>query len=106
MRRLHTEMPLGSERSSGSAVRFPVITTLFILVAATAPLPFVKLVLACCCCSDPSFESRGAFGRDAPAHAHHLAGCAFSQDRRRSPTANAAAEPRRGGALTHPDCPG
>src|SRR5436309_14221926 len=36
MRSLHTDVPLGSERSSGSAVRFPVITTLFMLVAATA----------------------------------------------------------------------
>jgi hypothetical protein len=33
---LHTDMPLGSERSSGSAVRLPVITTLLMLVAATA----------------------------------------------------------------------
>jgi hypothetical protein len=40
MRRLHTDMPLGSDRSSGSAVRFPVITTLLMFVAATAPLPF------------------------------------------------------------------
>jgi hypothetical protein len=37
---LHTDMPLGSERSSGSAVRLPVITTLLMLVAATAVLPF------------------------------------------------------------------
>jgi hypothetical protein len=37
---LQTDVPLGSERSSGSAVRFPVITTRLILVAATAPLPF------------------------------------------------------------------
>jgi hypothetical protein len=36
IRRLHTDIPLGSERSSGSAVRFPVITTLLMLVAATA----------------------------------------------------------------------
>jgi hypothetical protein len=36
MRRLQTDMPLGSERSSGSAVRFPVITTLLMFVAATA----------------------------------------------------------------------
>jgi hypothetical protein len=40
MRMLHTDMPLGSERSSGSAVRFPVITTLLMFVAATAVLPF------------------------------------------------------------------
>src|ERR1700730_12802274 len=40
MRKLHTDMPLGSERNSGSAVRFPVITTLLMLVAATAPVPF------------------------------------------------------------------
>src|SRR5205823_2952642 len=35
IRRLHTDMPLGSVRSSGSAVRFPVITTLLMFVAAT-----------------------------------------------------------------------
>jgi hypothetical protein len=29
-------MPLGSERNSGSAVKFPVITTLLMLVAAMA----------------------------------------------------------------------
>src|SRR5438067_10707578 len=39
MRRLHTDIPLGSERSSGSAVRFPVMTTLLMFVAATARLP-------------------------------------------------------------------
>src|SRR6266480_2576745 len=39
MRRLHTDIPLGSERSSGSVVRFPVMTTLLMFVAATARLP-------------------------------------------------------------------
>jgi hypothetical protein len=39
MRSLQTDVPLGSERSSGSAVRFPVITTLLMFVAATA-VPF------------------------------------------------------------------
>src|SRR5688572_14339667 len=34
MRRLHTDMPLGSERSSGSRVRFPVRMTRLMLVAA------------------------------------------------------------------------
>src|SRR6202161_1878583 len=40
-------MALRSERSSGSAVRFPVITTLLMLVAATAPLPFGSLRSRC-----------------------------------------------------------
>src|SRR5215217_758411 len=35
MRREQTDMPLGSERSSGSRVRFPVRTTRLMLVAAT-----------------------------------------------------------------------
>src|SRR5437763_4745241 len=39
MRMLQTDIPLGSERSSGSAVRFPVMTTLLMFVAATARLP-------------------------------------------------------------------
>jgi hypothetical protein len=56
MRKLHTEEPLGSERSSGSAVRFPVITTLLMLVAATAALPFGLLLCpvlgTCMSCSN------------------------------------------------------
>src|SRR5215218_6927143 len=35
MRSEHTDMPLARERSSGSRVRFPVRTTLLMLVAAT-----------------------------------------------------------------------
>ena len=38
IRRLQTDMPLGSERSSGSRVRFPVITTRLMFVAATVRL--------------------------------------------------------------------
>src|ERR1035441_2708618 len=38
-------MPLGSERSSGSAVRFPVITTRLILVAAIVLAPLVCPVI-------------------------------------------------------------
>jgi hypothetical protein len=34
----HTDMPLGSERSSGSRVRFPVRTTRLMFVAATKGL--------------------------------------------------------------------
>src|SRR5690242_20585716 len=60
-------MPLGSERSSGSAVRLPVITTRLMLVAATAL--FLSLCL-CSCLSGLSVyapeaapESRPACGR-------------------------------------------
>src|SRR5437899_2629217 len=64
-------MPLGSERSSGSAVRFPVITTLLMLVAATAPVPFgfvlVPVSGPCRSSSNSSFESRPAPGHDLPA---------------------------------------
>ena len=67
---LHTEVPLGSERSSGSAVRFPVSTTLLMLVAATAPLPFSLFGALgpggpgrdAHVCSGSAFESRAASG--------------------------------------------
>ena len=42
-----TEVPLGSERSSGSRVRLPVITTLLMLVAATTYLPFALCIALC-----------------------------------------------------------
>src|ERR1700690_1353299 len=68
MRSLHTDVPLGSERSSGSAVRFPVRTTRLMLVAATASNPF-SLFLARL--SAPRVgcrsESRAGRGRDARA---------------------------------------
>ena len=38
-RRLQTEVPPGVERSSGSRVRFPVMTTRLMLVAAIGSLP-------------------------------------------------------------------
>src|SRR5271154_4922353 len=69
MRSLHTDVPLGSDRSSGSAVRFPVITTLLMLVAATGSRPFSLLLVrsgALCLRSSASFESRAACGRNFP----------------------------------------
>src|SRR5215210_4557668 len=59
MRRLHTDIPLGSERSSGSRVRLPVSTTRLMFVAATAWL-----------LSDASLDSRTPSldrGSDRPA---------------------------------------
>src|SRR5437763_11994655 len=68
MRRLQTDMPLGSERSSGSAVRFPVITTLLMFVAATTlSFQLVARSLRRHAAFSPSAptESRAACGRNS-----------------------------------------
>src|ERR1700689_1298428 len=65
MRRLHTDMPLGSERSSGSAVRLPVSTTRLMFVAAMSPsFPLRRPVgSGCVSVSEGASESRPALGR-------------------------------------------
>src|SRR4051794_1913323 len=60
MRRLHTDMPDGVERSSGSRVRLPVSTTRLMLVAAMVAGSFRATRT---CLTLLGFESTGGFGR-------------------------------------------